>query len=454
MSTNIISVRNVSKSYRLYAKPADRLKEFLFPWRDWHSSFFALQDISFDLKPNEHLGIIGINGAGKSTLLQILAGVLTPTSGIVEINGRVSALLELGAGFNPELTGRENVEFLATTLNSGRDIKKDATDKIIQFADIGGFIDQPVRTYSSGMFVRLAFAMNIINAPDILIIDEALSVGDIIFQQKCMRSLHDFCKQGTVLFVSHDTSSVKRICTKALWIEGGRIKEFGDAKDVCDRYVGAAHESFGNDYNVEKMTETKVNQSIENLIYTNNNIVDKTKNLVQSPDKILDQTKNKINWLTNLKEGIFEKYDCIGTREAEILDAFFEKTDESESAVFTGDESCRLVVYFRAMRNIPNAVIGFIVKDRLGQYILGLNSFDCKLMINILSNNVCGLVFEFKLPKIANGYYTIDLAIAEGNVDKYRQLHWVYDALQFEVERLDYRGVMVEPLIDSIYLVC
>ena len=196
------------------------------------------------------------------------------------------------------MTGRENVEFLATTLNSGRDIKKDSTDKIIQFADIGEFIDQPVKTYSSGMFVRLAFAMNIINAPDILIVDEALSVGDIIFQQKCMRSLHEFCKKGTVLFVSHDTSSVKKICTKALWIEGGRIREFGDAKDVCDRYIGAAHESFGKDYNSENVTEIIANQNTASLVY-GNKIVDQTKNLVQAPDNILNQTKTKINLLTN-----------------------------------------------------------------------------------------------------------------------------------------------------------
>ena len=437
-NTNIISVRNISKSYRLYAKPVDRLKEFLFPWRDWHSSFFALQDISFDVKPNEHLGIIGINGAGKSTLLQILAGVLTPTSGTVEINGRVSALLELGAGFNPELTGRENVEFLATTLNSGRDIKKDSTDKIIQFADIGEFIDQPVKTYSSGMFVRLAFAMNIINAPDILIVDEALSVGDIIFQQKCMRSLHEFCKKGTVLFVSHDTSSVKKICTKALWIEGGRIREFGDAKEVCDRYVGAAHESFGQNY-TEDVPEHKSNQNAVPLI--------------QAPDNILDQTKKTIDLLTNLKDGRFDKYDCIGTREAEILDASFENIYESDSIVFVGNESCRLVVYLRSLKNIPSVVVGFIIKDKLGQYILGLNSFDCKLIINMLNDTVYAVVFEFKLPKIANGSYTIDVAVAEGTVEQHRQLHWVYDALQFGVERLDYRGVMVEPSIDSIYLV-
>lgn len=438
MSDSIISVRNLSKSYRLYSKPADRLKELLFPWHTYHSSFFALQDISFDLEQNEHLGIIGMNGAGKSTLLQILAGVLTPTSGTVEIKGRVSALLELGAGFNPELTGRENVEFLATTLNSGKNITKDATDRIINFADIGDFIDQPVKTYSSGMFVRLAFAMNIINAPNILIIDEALAVGDIIFQQKCMRSLAEFCNQGTVLFVSHDPSSVKKICNKALWLEGGRIKEFGDAKEICDRYVGAANEKFGRNY-IENIEEVKV--------YENSS------NSVKLPNDISNQKKIKIDLLSKEKIGVFEKYDCIGTREAEILDASFEKIDQQDSVLFTGNESCRLVVYLRSQKNLPNAVVGFIIKDKLGQYILGLNSFDCKLPLNIVADHVYAVVFEFNLPKIANGNYSIDLAIAEGSVDNYRQLHWVYDALQFGVERFDYRGVMIEPLVNSVYLI-
>lgn len=439
MSNNIISVRNLSKFYRLYSKPADRLKELLFPWRTYHSSFFALEDISFEIKPGEHLGIIGKNGAGKSTLLQILAGVLTPTSGNVEINGRVSALLELGAGFNPELTGRENVEFLATTLNSGTDIKKDATEKIIKFADIGEFIDQPVRTYSSGMFVRLAFAMNIINAPDILIIDEALAVGDILFQQKCMRSLTEFCNQGTVLFVSHDPSSVKRICNKALWLEGGKIKEFGDAKEVCDRYVGAANEEFGKNY-TESTDTVEFSQNLSNFTHSKN--------------EASVEEKNKIHLLANAKHGVFEKYDCIGTREAEILDASFEKINPTDSVVFTGNELCRLVVYVRSQKELANAVVGFIIKDKLGQYILGLNSFDCQLILNsILPERVYAVVFELTLPKIANGNYTIDLAIAEGSVDNYKQLHWVYDALHFIVERLDYRGVMIEPLVDKVYVI-
>ena len=439
MPTNIIAVRNLSKSYRLYSKPADRLKELLFPWRTWHSSFFALEDINFDIKVGEHLGIIGMNGAGKSTLLQILAGVLTQTSGTVEINGRVSALLELGAGFNPELTGRENVEFLAITLNSGKDIKRDATDRIIKFADIGEFIDQPVKTYSSGMFVRLAFAMNIINAPDILIIDEALAVGDIIFQQKCMRSLTEFCTQGTVLFVSHDPSSVKKICNKALWLEGGRIREYGDAKEVCDRYVGAANEEFGKSY-------TGITDKVE--------LSHNSSNLTQSENEASVEEKNKIHLLANAKHGVFEEYDCIGTREAEILDASFEKIKLSDSVVFTGNELCQLVVYVRSQKELPNAVVGFIIKDKLGQYILGLNSFDCQLVLNyILPQRVYAVVFEFTLPKIANGNYTIDLAIAEGNVDNYKQLHWVYDAIHFIVERLDYRGVMIEPLIDKVYLI-
>ena len=238
MSSPIISVQDLSKSYRLYAKPSDRLKEALLPWRTWHSPFFALQDISFEIQAGEHLGILGVNGAGKSTLLQILAGVLTPTSGTVDVQGRLACLLELGAGFNPELTGRENVTFQMQIYNlSDREIQK----KIIEveaFAEVGEFFDQPMKIYSSGMFVRVAFASAILTDPDILIIDEALSVGDSRFQKKCYDQLNALKQRGTtVILVTHDIFGAKANCSRLLLLHKGRLIANGNPEDVITEYM-------------------------------------------------------------------------------------------------------------------------------------------------------------------------------------------------------------------------
>lgn len=218
-----ISVRNLTKTYRLFGHPGDRVKQFLsLGLKRYHREFTALQDITFDLKKGETIGIIGRNGSGKSTLLQLICGILKPTSGTVTVNGRVSALLELGAGFNPEFTGRENVYFQGAITGLSREEMNACFDDITSFADIGEFIEQPVRTYSSGMFVRLAFAVAIHVAPDILVIDEALSVGDIGFQAKCMRKITELQESGvTILLVTHNTDQVVNHCNRGLLLDHG-----------------------------------------------------------------------------------------------------------------------------------------------------------------------------------------------------------------------------------------
>lgn len=199
--------------------------------------------MSFHVQKGETIGIIGRNGSGKSTLLQIICGTLTPSGGRVAINGRVAALLELGAGFNPEFTGRENVYMNAALLGLSKAQIEERLDAIFAFADIGGFVDQPVKTYSSGMYVRLAFAVIAHVDADVLVIDEALAVGDAFFTQKCMRFLRAFMERGTVLFVSHDTNAVVNLCTRVVWLDKGRVREIGPAKDVCDSYLEAFYES-------------------------------------------------------------------------------------------------------------------------------------------------------------------------------------------------------------------
>lgn len=234
-----ISAKALSKTYRLFSHPGDRIKQFLtFSLRKYHRNFTALQNISFEIRKGETVGIIGRNGSGKSTLLQLCSGILRPTSGSVSINGRISALLELGAGFNPEFTGRENVYFQGAILGFTKPQMDARFKDIVDFAGIGNFIDEPVRSYSSGMFVRLAFATAINTDPDILIIDEALGVGDAEFQERCFTRMRMMQKSGTtILFVSHAIPAVRNFCDRAIWMDKGTIRHVGPAGEVCRAYL-------------------------------------------------------------------------------------------------------------------------------------------------------------------------------------------------------------------------
>lgn len=237
----VISVKNLTKTYRIFGHPGDRIKQALtFGRMRFHLEFTALQDISFEIKKGETVGIIGRNGSGKSTLLQLICGILKPTSGEVQVKGRISALLELGAGFNPEFTGRENVYFQGAVMGIPKEEMNTKFDEIATFADIGEFIDQPVRTYSSGMFVRLAFAVAVYVEPDILVVDEALAVGDIAFQRKCFQKMEEFVSNnGALIVVTHDLESVRRLCDRAFLINQGKLEHAGKSKEICDAYEKA-----------------------------------------------------------------------------------------------------------------------------------------------------------------------------------------------------------------------
>lgn len=236
---DIIEVKNLSKVYNLYNKPIDRLKEALdFRKKQYHTKLYALNNISFNVEKGENIGIIGTNGSGKSTLLKILTGVVTATEGEVKVNGKVAALLELGAGFNHEYTGIENIYLNGTMMGFTKEEMDEKIPEIIEFANIGEFINQPVKTYSSGMFSRLAFAVAINVEPDILIVDEALAVGDTRFQIKCMHHMQKMIEGGTtILFVSHDINSVRRFCSKALWLNKGDVMMYGESNTVADAYL-------------------------------------------------------------------------------------------------------------------------------------------------------------------------------------------------------------------------
>ena len=233
-----ISVKNLTKIYHLYDNPQDRLKEALNPFKkSYHHDFYAMNDVSFEIKKGETVGIIGKNGAGKSTLLKMITGVLTPTSGSVEVNGKIASLLELGAGFNPEMSGLENIYLNGTLMGFTKEEMDTKVDAILEFADIGEFIYQPVKMYSSGMFARLAFSVSINVDPDILIVDEVLSVGDSRFQSKSIKRMEEIKNSGTtILFVSHAIGQIKRFCDNAIWIDKGLLKLIGEKTFVADKY--------------------------------------------------------------------------------------------------------------------------------------------------------------------------------------------------------------------------
>ena len=262
MSSEIaIKVENLSKCYHIYDQPRDRLKQMILPRlqraagaasKQYFREFWALKDVSFEVKKGETVGIIGRNGSGKSTLLQMICGTLNPTSGSLQTHGRIAALLELGAGFNPEFTGRENVYLNAAVLGLGYEEIEARFDQIAAFADIGDFIEQPVKTYSSGMMVRLAFAVAIHADPEILIVDEALSVGDAYFQAKCAHRIRSIINKGvTVLFVSHDTASVKSLCSRAILLDSGRSIFFGEVNAAVEKYYSALVASQRNEQSAE-----------------------------------------------------------------------------------------------------------------------------------------------------------------------------------------------------------
>ena len=238
MNEIVIKAEHLSKIYKIYENNIDRLKETFHPFHKRYSKdFFALQDVSFEIRRGENVGLVGKNGAGKSTLLKLITGVLTPTGGTLEVKGRIASLLELGAGFNPDMTGIENIYMSGLLMGQSRAEMDSKLDDIVAFADIGDFVRQPVKTYSSGMFARLAFSVNAFLKPDILIVDEALSVGDAFFQSKCMDKMRTMIDSGvTVLFVSHDTFAVKNLCERAFYLQSGKLIMDAPAKDVVEVY--------------------------------------------------------------------------------------------------------------------------------------------------------------------------------------------------------------------------
>ncbi|MBD2022387.1 ABC transporter ATP-binding protein [Leptolyngbya sp. FACHB-36] len=380
-----ISLRGVSKCFHRYESPVARLREVIFPGTSGAEQFWALQDINLEVAKGETLGIIGQNGSGKSTLLQIIAGTLTPTAGDVQINGRVSALLELGSGFNPEFTGRQNVFFNGRILGLKQSELERKFDEIAAFADIGSFIDQPVKTYSSGMFVRLAFAVAVSSDPNILIVDEALSVGDIYFQQKCYERLKKLRDSGiTLLFVSHDAAAVYRLCDRAVLLESGKAVLDSKPRQVIDLYEAKLFDKI-----VEEPDSIEIN-------------------LISEPSaNAVDESTDPSNSNNNEVDDIAINTPDVSVQFVRFLDATNETVNLIVSRQFI---KLSIGVLFHQAFNDPH--IGFKIRDRVGLDIFLTNTYLMHQQIGrVEENSLVEACFEFYV-HLNEGEYTISVGVA------------------------------------------
>lgn len=437
MSSEIaIRVQNLSKCYQIYNAPRDRLKQFVIPklcraipalrkffttpdsqLPAYYREFWALKDVSFEIKKGETVGIIGRNGSGKSTLLQMICGTLNPTSGSIQTNGRIAALLELGSGFNPEFTGRENVYMNASVLGLSNEEIDARFANIVAFADIGAFVEQSVKTYSSGMMVRLAFAVIAHVDADILVVDEALAVGDAFFTQKCMSFLRNFMKTGTVLFVSHDTGSIKNLCNYAVWLEKGQVIQEGAPKEVCELYLEAFYEAQQGKSSTTKLRAfKKIDDSLP----------------------LKDQRLEFIN-TTNLRNDLqVFKFDpdaaSFGKGGAQIQDVRLLDENEHPLAWIVGGEKVMLRVKIHAYQDLDAPIIGFSVKDRLGQALFGDNTYLSyrEQRVHCQKGNELQANFTFYMPLLPSGDYSITIAVANGTQEIHEQHHWIHDAVLFK----------------------
>ncbi len=413
---DVIAVADVHKHYTLYKSPSERLNHLLMPWRTY-PHFEALKGVSFRVRRGETVGIIGQNGAGKSTLLQVIAGTVFPTSGEVLARGRIAALLELGAGFEPDFTGRENIVLNGTILGlSARDLKE-RMPAIIDFSELHEFIDRPVRTYSRGMFMRLAFSVAAHVDADVLIIDEALAVGDARFTQKCMRYLSDFKRRGSILFVSHDLGSVAGLCDRAVWLDHGAVRAEGVAVSVCEQYVASLFEKSRSDPPRPRSQIAAPAEADGRLV-------------------LFDGTPRpgRMGGVTSCSP--FNPHaSAFGSGGANIIDAgLFDPADDQRLDRVEEGQIVDLRVVVRAEVLVERAIFGFYIKDRLGQLLLGDNTYrEDAAQAALAPGETAAARFRFRWPSLAIGTYTVTVAIADGTMDNHIQRHWMHDAVILEV---------------------
>ena len=386
---------NLSKTYPVDGTPWSRFRHALNPGSLGLATrgIHALRNLTFNVTKGEAFGIIGSNGSGKSTFLQIAAGILRPTSGEIEVNGRLSALLELGSGFAPEFTGRQNIFLNASILGLTQDEIAAKLETIQNFASIGNFIDQPIRTYSSGMVLRLAFAVVAHVDPEILIVDEALAVGDIAFRQRCMRRIHDLRAQGvTILFVSHDTGDIKALCERCLWLDRGEMRMLGETDEVVGRYLSAA---------VQRDTE---------LTRT-----DRGSHSVHAAEPAEDRFSGKHRF---------------GNQRALITGLESTTPDGEPMNRLRAGDSAVVHVRWRAQVHLEEPIVGYVVRNEKGELLFGTNTGRENRPLPAVPPGEGGKVeFHISLPELAPGNYSISAAVSEGTWEKFDVCDYIEDAI-------------------------
>lgn len=435
MEEKIIEIRDVRKTYQLYEKPVYRLKEALSPTKkSYHTDHFALDRINLDVYRGECVGIIGTNGSGKSTLLKIVTGVLNPTEGEVTVHGKISALLELGTGFNPDYSGMENIFLSGTMSGFTREEMEKKVDDIVEFAEIGEFIDQPVKTYSSGMFARLAFAVAINVDPEILIVDEALSVGDIFFQSKCFRKFNEFKEAGkTILFVSHDIGSIIKYCDRALLIHQGKQISVGKASEVVDIY----RKILVNQY--EEEVEQEVEQEVEKEEAEESLEIELSENQAVEKDDIgrmetagnLREGEEAGTWKSKMLEN--PNYLDYGNGQARIVDfGIFDETGKLNTAIYKGKEfTLKMKIHFN--EDISNPIFAFTIKDLKGTEITGTNTMLEDKMLELRKKNEEVVVSFKQKMDIQGGQYLISLGCTGYEAENFVVYNRLYDICNLQV---------------------
>lgn len=412
----IVDVDRVDKNFLLYDKPSHRLWQMLLGRRrTFYREHRVLKDITFQVPRGQTLGLVGRNGAGKSTLLSILCGTLSPSAGEASVHGKVAALLELGAGFNPELTGRENIDLCAQIYGLSEDQIHARRESIIEFADIGEYIDRPVKTYSSGMFTRLGFSVVAHVDADVLIVDEALAVGDAFFVQKCMRFLHAFRENGgTLVFVSHDMGAVTALCDRVIWLKDGRVFMDAPPKQVAAAYLADLYDADA------EVAASDVGDTI-----------------VEDPLQLEDEVDGRLAWLnqTSLRNDIqlstFAPSHDFGVRGAEFVKGGFYDRQGRKLTWMVGGECVELRLRVRAISSIRSLIVGFVVKDKQGQPLFGDNSYLTHRTESIAASpgDVIDFHFRFRMPILPAGDYAVSAAISDGVQEDHVMHQWVHDAL-------------------------
>lgn len=405
MPPNVVEFRAVSKSYPIYSSPSDRLKELLFFNRkSFHRDFWALNDLSFTIRRGETFCIVGENGSGKSTLLQMIAGILRQTDGHIVVNGRVAALLELGSGFNPEFSGRDNVYLNGAILGLSQKQMDARFPEIEQFAEIGDFIEQPVKTYSSGMAVRLAFAVAIHVDPEILLVDEALAVGDIYFRQRCMRKVHELRERGiTIVFVSHGMGDVKAIGDRAMWLDRGRLRDIGETDKVVARYMAAMVEKDSN-YLTLRHTPHSLSTAAGR---------------VTAPEVV---------------QSIPHVDHRHGDGRAEVLGIAVLDGHGQALPVLQPSSTIVVRISVRANADLTMPNVGFMMRNHMGLDFAGTNTMREDFELPPMhAGDIFTVDFHVQLPELYPSSYSFSPAIADGTLHSYVMCDWIDNAITLQM---------------------